>query len=146
MDGKLMAMLAIIAGVIGVIGLHTLYLLAKESRNTFICFVYPIAFTVCLIMGINTVHELRGYPAYLYPTGKFLVYSHKIDGDTIFFWAIQDGAYRLHAIPATENNKTAMEKAAEAEGQGQKLQLQMDDSGEVEMELVDLSEIYPKED
>lgn len=146
MDSKLMISLAICAAVVGFTGLHTMFMMAKDNRNPFVSFTYPVAFTIAIIMSVYTVHEVRGYPVYTFPKGKFELFSHKIDGDTIFFWAIQQGTYRLYAVPATEQTREAMEGMAEAQGEGKRFSAEFDEAGDVKMKLVELEEIYPKED
>jgi hypothetical protein len=143
-DAKLMITIAICAAVAGFTGLHTMFMMAKDNRNPFVSFTYPVAFTIALVISVYTVHEVRGYPVYLYPKGKFELFSHKIDGDTIFFWAVQQGTYRLYAVPATEKAKKAMEGMAQAQGEGKRFSAEFDEAGEVQMKLIDLEDLYPK--
>lgn len=131
---------SVVVGVL--IGLHAIWLM---KSSIFKGFVYPVVFTLCVFIGSTSINSLRGYPVPEYPKGKVEVTAHEIQGEWIVAWfKHSNGDSRLYRIPATDENKKAMEGSDEAAEKGQRATVHWGTDHTPSVQLVDLSELYPK--
>lgn len=113
-----------------VIGLHSLFLLARSQVSILIRVVYPILYTICIILAVHTFVNIRGYALPEPPKVEFEFVHYEQAGDIIVLWVYEKDTKkdRLHHIPNTQKNRDELEEAKQAKEQGKQVTLEVKES------------------
>lgn len=104
------------------IGLHSLFLLARSQISILIRVIYPILYTICIILIVHTFVNIRGYAVPEPPKGQFEYVHYEQAGEVIVLWVFEKSTQkdRLHHIPNTQENRDKLEQAQKSKKQGKK--------------------------
>ena len=102
-----------------------LWVAIKNYKNFIITFFIIPLTLVSVITSYTTVQRLLGYPVQAIIPDESVYITHLTGGEFIYVWAFPPGADqpRAYSIPNTEQNKKAMEEAAEGQEQGRGQQI-----------------------
>lgn len=102
-----------------------LWVAVRNYKNFLITFIIIPLTLASVITSYTTVQRLLGYPVQTLIPDESVYITHLTGGDWIYVWAFppESEKPRAYSIPNTEQNKKAMEAAAEGQEQGRGQQI-----------------------